>query len=127
MADSGRLLPWMLELTTTFPSLVRSYGPGAPIDPRVREEIILAVAEMNGCGYCAWIHGSWREFLGEGPHDDIELVLLTHARACAEAGRPLPFDGLSHVLPPAALRSVRATVAQIGVASFVGDPFDRLR
>jgi alkylhydroperoxidase family enzyme len=117
----------MLELTTTLPSFVRSYVPGAPIDPRVREEIILAVADVNGCRYCAWIHGSWRDFLGEGPHDDIELVLLTHARACAEAGRPLPLDGLSHVLPPAALRSVRATVAQVGVSSFVGNAFDRLR
>jgi alkylhydroperoxidase family enzyme len=83
-----RLLPWMLELGATLPALVRSYLPGAPIDPHVREEIILAVAEVNGCRYCAWIHGSWREFLGEGPHDDVEDVLLLHARACAEAGRP---------------------------------------
>ena len=128
MAETPRrLLPWMRELSATLPALVRSYVPGAPIDPRVREEIILAVAEVNGCRYCAWIHGSWREFLGQGPHDDIEQVLLTHARACAEAGHPLPLDDLSLVLPPAALRGVRATVAQIGVATFVGTTFDRLR
>ncbi|HEX4822247.1 MAG TPA: hypothetical protein VFV00_18720 [Acidimicrobiales bacterium] len=128
MADTPRrLLPWMLELSATLPALVRSYLPGAPIDPHVREEIILAVADVNGCRYCAWIHGSWRAFLGDGPHDDIEQVLLTHARACAEAGRPLPLDELSAVLPPAALRGVRATVAQVGVASFVGNTFDRLR
>jgi len=126
MADSRRLLPWMLELSANLPALVRSYGPGAPIDPRVREEIILAVAEVNGCRYCAWIHGSWREFLGEGSHDDVALALLTHARACAEAGRPLPLDDLASVLPAAALRAVRATVAQVGLASFVGTTFDRL-
>lgn len=128
MAENPRrLLPWMLELSATLPALVRSYLPGAPIDPHVREEIILAVAEVNGCRYCAWIHGSWREFLGEGPHDDVEDVLLLHARACAEAGRPLPLDDLELVLPPAALRGVRATVAQIGVASFVGNTFERMR
>ena len=128
MAETPRrLLPWVLELSATLPSLVRSYVPGAPIDPRVREQIILAVADENGCRYCAWIHGSWREILGEGPHDDIEHVLLIHARACAHAGRPLPLDDLSLVLPPEAQRGVRATVAQIGVASFVGTTFDRLR
>ena len=127
MADSRRLLPWMLELSATLPALVRSYVPGAPIDPRVREEMILAVAEVNGCRYCAWIHGSWRQFLGEGPHDDVEQVLLTYARACADAGRPLPLEELAHVLPPEVRRAVRATVAQVGVASFVGNTFDRLR
>ena len=107
--------------------MCRSYAPRAPIDPRVREELILAVAEVNGCGYCAWIHGSWSEFLGEGPHDDVEDVLLAHARACAEAGRPLPLDDLARVLPPDAVRGLRATVAQISVASFVGTTFDQLK
>lgn len=120
-ATPRRVAPWLVEMATTLPALVRSYAPGAPIDPRTRERIILAVAEVNGCGSCAWIHGSWRDFLGDGAHDDVEHALLTYARACAEAGRPLPTDDLAALLPPGALRAVRATVAQIGVASLVGN------
>src|SRR5207249_3298449 len=126
-ATPTRMLPWLLELAATAPALVRAYAPGAPIDPRTREEMILAVTEINGCRYCAWIHGSWRAFLGPGAHDDVEHALLRYARACAEAGRPLPVDGLAAVLPAEALPSVRATVARIEVASLVGNTFDGLR
>jgi len=125
-ATARRVAPWLVELASTLPGLVRSYAPGAPIDPRTRERILLAVAESNGCRSCAWIHGSWRDFLGEGAHDDAEHALLTYARGCAEAGQPLPTDDLSALLPPAALRAVRATVAQIEVASLVGNTADSL-
>lgn len=125
-ATPRRVAPWLLELGATLPELVRSYAPGAPLDPRTREKILLAVAEVNGCRYCVWIHGSWREFLGEGAHDDVEHALLSYARACAEAGRPLPLDDLASVLPPHARRAVRATVAQIEVASLVGNTADEL-
>src|SRR5437879_9284259 len=118
-ATPGRMVPWLTEVVATLPSLVRSYVPGAPIDPRTREQIILAVTEVNGCRYCAWIHGSWQEFLGEGSHVDAEQTLLAYARACAEAGRPLPVDDLAAVLPRDAVRAVRATVAQIEVSNLV--------
>ena len=65
-ATLGLMVPWLTEVAATLPGLVRSYGPGGPLDPRTREQIILAVTEVNGCRYCAWIHGSWQEFLGEG-------------------------------------------------------------
>jgi AhpD family alkylhydroperoxidase len=107
-----------------LPGLVRSYGPGGPLDPRTREQIILAVTEVNGCRYCAWIHGSWQEFLGEGAHADAEQALLAYARACAESGRPLPPDDLGAVLPSDAVRAVRATVAQIEVSNLVGNTVD---
>ena len=50
--------------------------------------VILAVTEVNGCRYCAWIHGSWQDFLGENSLVDADEALLTYARACAEAGYP---------------------------------------
>jgi alkylhydroperoxidase family enzyme len=105
---------------------VHSYGPGGALDPRTREQIILAVTEVNGCRYCAWIHGSWQEFLGDGDHIDAEQALLTYARACAEAGRPLPADDLLAVLPADAVGAVRATVAQIEVSNLVGNTVDGL-
>ena len=55
-ATLGLMVPWLTEVATTLPGLVRSYGPGGPLDPRTREQIILAVTEVNGCRYCAWIH-----------------------------------------------------------------------
>jgi AhpD family alkylhydroperoxidase len=120
------MVPCLAEMVSTLPGLVRSYGPGSAVDPRTREQIILAVTEVNGCRYCAWIHGSWQEFLGEGTHADAEQALLAYARACAEAGRPLPADDLRAVLPPAAVRAVRATVAQIEVSNLVGNTVDGL-
>jgi len=125
-ATIGLMAPWIGEMLATLPGLVRSYGPGGALDPRIREQIILAVTEVNGCRYCAWIHGSWQEFLGDGAHVDAEQALLAYARACAEAGRPLPADDLLAVLPPESVGAVRATVAQIEVSNLVGNTVDGL-
>jgi hypothetical protein len=86
----------------------------------------MAVTEVNGCRYCAWIHGSWQNFLGDADEVAAEDALLVYARACADAGRPLPPGVLADVLPPAALASVRATVAQIEVANLIGNTVDGL-
>jgi AhpD family alkylhydroperoxidase len=127
-ADPVILAPWLLELARTVGGLVRSYLPGSPIDARTRERVILAVTEVNGCRYCAWIHGSWAAYLGdaiEGPAE-AEEALLDYARACAAAGRPLDPAPLAAVLPPAAVAAVRATVAQIEVSNLVGNTVDGL-
>jgi alkylhydroperoxidase family enzyme len=118
------LVPWLVELVRTVPGLVRSYVPGSPVPPRTRERVILAVTEVNGCRYCAWIHGSWQDFLGDVAAADAEDVLLAYARACAEAGTPLPTDDLLAVLPSDAVGVLRATVAQIEVANLVGNTVD---
>ena len=125
-ATPGRLLPWIVELGKTLPGLVRSYLPGQALDPRTRERVILAVTEVNGCRYCAWIHGSWQDFLGENSLVDADEALLTYARACAEAGRPLDPAPLADVLSADAVASVRATVAQIEVSNLVGNTVDGL-
>lgn len=125
-AEPAVLLPWLAELGRTAPGLVRSYLPGSPIGARAREQVILAVTEVNGCRYCAWIHGSWADYLGEGQQTDVTDALLTYARACAEAGTPLDPAPLASVLPPEALQTIRATVAQIEVANLVGNTVDGL-
>src|SRR4051794_4460470 len=118
------LLPWLAEVVRTAPGLVASYLPRGPIAPRTREQVILAVTEVNGCRYCAWIHGSWQDFLGDVAAADATDALLAYATACAEAGHPLPADDLETVLPPDAVRAVRATVAQIEVSNLVGNTVD---
>lgn len=125
-ATLRRLAPWIAELARTLPGLVDAYLPGAVLDPRTRERVILAVTEVNGCRSCAWIHGSWQEFLGGDELVEAELALLAHARACAEAGRPLDASALSGVLPPEALRSVRATIARTEVANLAGNSAEAL-
>ncbi|MBA2281316.1 MAG: hypothetical protein H0W25_08810 [Acidimicrobiia bacterium] len=132
-ADPSVLAPWFVELARTLPALVRSYLPGGPIGARTRERVILAVTEVNGCRYCAWIHGSWSDYLGERAEgddlDDAELAeaaLLTYARACADAGHPLDSGPLAEVLPADAITAIRATVAQIEVANLVGNTVDGL-
>jgi AhpD family alkylhydroperoxidase len=126
-ASAATLAPWLGELARTFDGLVGSYLPGQVIDPRTRERVILAVTEVNGSRWCAWVHGSWSQFLGEDdPDSDVTDALLSYARASAEAGRPLDPAPLAEVLPPAAARSLRATVAQIGVSNLVANTADGL-
>jgi AhpD family alkylhydroperoxidase len=118
------LTPWVAELARTIPGLVRSYSGG--VDPRVRERVILAVTEVNGCRYCAWIHGSWQDYLGDRGEEEAEEALLVYARACADAGVPLDPAPLRDHLPPEAVQAVRATVAQIEVSNLVGNTVDGL-
>jgi alkylhydroperoxidase family enzyme len=125
-ATVARLLPWLAELGLTLPGLAASYRPGGPLDPRVRESVILAVTEVNGCRYCAWIHGGWQDYLGDTDRGQADDAVLTYARACAEAGRPLDPSPLADVLPTEALGALRATVAQIQVSNLVGNTVDGL-
>jgi alkylhydroperoxidase family enzyme len=125
-ATVGALLPWLVELAGTLPGLIDSYTRKDVLNPRTRERVILAVTEVNGCRYCAWIHGSWQEFLGDVPTATADDVLLAYATACADAGRPLDTTPLGEVLPPEAVRAVRATVAQIEVSNLVGNTVDGL-
>ncbi len=126
-ASVATLAPWLGELARTAGGLVSSYLPGGAIDPRTRERVILAASEVNGSRWCAWVHAPWREYLGEdGLHPDVREALVAYARARAEAGRPLHPAPLAEVLTPAAVRSVRATVAQIGVSNLVGNTADGL-
>ena len=127
-ADLAVLAPWLLELVRTARGLVRAYLPGGPVDARTRERVILAVTEVNGCRYTAWVHSSWAAFLGDDVEDpaDAEAALLDHARSCAEAGRPLDVGALTAVLPPEAVAVVRATIAEVEVSNLVGNTVDGL-
>src|SRR5207247_10417722 len=114
-----RLAPWLVELVRNVPGLVGSYRPGAALDPRTRERVILAVTDVNGCRYSAWVHGSWQAFLGDGDHGrgngadgrlgrDDDDAMLDYARACAEAGAPLGAAPLAGVVAPDAIGPLRA-------------------
>ena len=120
------LAPWIGELGRNASGLVASYLDRRTLDPRVRERVILAVTEVNGCRYCAWIHGSWADFLGDVDAADADDAVLAYARACADAGRPVDPAPLLDVLPPESVRAVRATVAQIEVANLIGNTIDGL-
>jgi AhpD family alkylhydroperoxidase len=114
----------LTELVRTLPGLAGSYGRHSALDPRSRQRIILAVTEVNGCRYSAWIHGAWQAFLGEIDEVEATAAMLRYARACAEAGRPVPTDELGAILPGNAVRAVRATVAHTEVSNLVGNSFD---
>ncbi len=122
------LAPWLLEIGLRLPGLLSSYSRPNVLDARTRERVILAVTEVNGCRYCAWIHGNWADFLGDGVSRlDAEEAVLAYARACADAGKPLePAPLLERGLPAASVQAVRATVAQIEVANLVGNTVDGL-
>lgn len=125
-ATPGRLAPWLLELARTLPGLIDSYLPGRGLDGPTRERLMLAVTEVNGCRYCAWIHGPWQDLLGDSSSTDLTETMETWARACAEAGHPVEPGPLADRLPGGALQAARATVAQIQIANLVGNTVDGL-
>lgn len=126
-ASAWRLGAWTAELLSVPVGLVEAYLPGsAGVNARTREQLILAVTEVNGCRYSAWVHGAWQEFLGRRDPDELLGPLFDYARACAEAGVPLDTTTLDAVYPPAMVRSVRATVARAELANLVGNSFDDL-
>lgn len=121
---------WVAELARLVPVLVRAHLPVAPLEPRARERVKLAVCEVNGCRYSAWVHEAWQDVLGPtgfaGAPPEEEVAVLDFARACAEAGRPLDPGSLNVMLSPAAVRAIRATVASTELANVVGNAADSL-
>lgn len=126
VATASSLAPWIGELLRTLPGLVSSYRPGGALDARTRERVILAVTESNGCRYSAWIHGGWAAYVGADTADEVDDALLTYARACAEAGRPVDAAPLHDVLSAEGVAAVRATVARVEVENLVGNSADSL-
>lgn len=126
-ASPLRLGRWLAELGRTTDGLVRAFGPGTDaLEPRSRERVILAVSEVNGCRYTAWVHGSWHDLLGAERADDSLPALLDYARDSALAGRPADTADLEAVLSPEAVRAIRATVAVAELSSLVGNTADGL-
>ena len=88
-ATRQRVAPWLSELGQTAWGLATAYLPFArAISSRSREQVVLAVTEVNGCRYTAWVHGAWRDFLGADDTDEALDALLDYARASAIAGAP---------------------------------------
>ncbi len=116
--------PWLAELGRVPVGLVDAYLPGRVIAGRDREQLILAVTEVNGCRWSAWVHGHWLDFIGARDPEEFMEPLLAYARSCAEEGRPLDTTVLDAAYPPELVRSVRAVVARTELANLVGNTAD---
>ncbi len=103
---------WGIELLATAPAGLRSLVPGAPVPAALREDVLVATAHAHGAASVAWLHREWRAFAGTIPDGDVRLALAAHAEACARAGHPVAPGALDEVLPPPAVRGVRAVVAR---------------
>jgi hypothetical protein len=126
-AAPGRVLRWLHEVVDSTPGLAEAWGPWPhAVEMRTREQVLLAVAEVNGSRYAAWVHGAWRDFLGDADPDRSLQAVLDFARASARAGRPASTERLHDDLPPAAVRAVRATVAVGELGALAANSGDRL-
>lgn len=103
---------WGLEALATTPAGLRTLVPGAPVPAALREDVLVATAHAHGASATAWLHHEWRSFAGTIPDGDVRLALAAHAERAARAGHPVPPAELATVLPPAAVRGVRAVVAR---------------
>ena len=95
-----QLTTWLAELLSVPVGLVDAYLPiGRGVSARTREQLIVAVAEVNGNRYTAWVHGSWLDLLG-------------------------PRDGRTHSMPTILLGIVLAVTAVISAETALGFVFD---
>jgi hypothetical protein len=125
--DPWRLGAWTGELLRVPGGLLDAYLPiRTGINARTREQLILAVSDVNGARASAWVHGAWLDYLGARDPDDALVPLFDYARACAEAGAPLDTTTLDASYPPTVVRSVRATVAVAQLGNLVGNTADGL-
>jgi hypothetical protein len=118
-ARARRLGAWLAELGRVAPGLLEAHLPGTGLGSRTREQLVLTVADVNGCRVLAWVHGAWQEFLGPADPDETTEALVAYARACAEAGMPLDATTLEAVFPAPVVRSTRATVARAQLSSLL--------
>jgi hypothetical protein len=118
----GRLAPWVAELSRMAPGLIEAHLPGAGgIDARTREQLIVTVADANGCRFLGWVHGAWQEYLGPSGGEEEIQPLLDFALASADAGLPLDATVLDAIYPQSVVRSTRATVARAQVGSVLAN------
>ncbi len=78
------LVPNMTRVMANSPAVLKSYldfsgdlGAGA-LDPKVREQIALALAQENGCGYCLSAHTAIGKMSGLG---EVEIESSRAGRA----------------------------------------------
>jgi hypothetical protein len=124
--DPGKVGAWTAELARVPVGLLAAYLPSRGIDARTRQQLIVAVSEVNGVRSVAWVHGAWLDLLGDGDPDDTLGPLFDYARSCAEAGRPLDTTALAVVYPGSVVRSLRATVAVAQLGSALAGAADEL-
>lgn len=115
----SQLAAWLAELGRVAPGLIESHLPGNGLGSRTREQLILTVADANGCRLLAWVHGAWQEFLGPVEPDEATEALVAYARASAEAGVPLDATTLEAAFPASVVRCARATVARAQLGSLL--------
>lgn len=107
-----RVARWSVELVATAPGLIEAHLPGAGVDARTRERLILAVAEANGATLLGRAHRAWWDFLGPGVDPERVEALVAYARSSAETGEPLDPTTLRARFAPPVVRAARATVSR---------------
>lgn len=76
-----RFLADLAAIARVAPAAARVWFARA-LDPAFRERIMVAVAQVNGCRYCTFMHRAWARAAGAS---DAELAAL-------ESGDPTAFD-----------------------------------
>jgi hypothetical protein len=124
--DPRRVGAWAAELARVPFGFLGAYVPNRGISARTREQLILAVSEVNGVRSVAWVHGAWLELLGAADPDDALGPLFDYARACADTGAPVDATALRAVYPRPVVQSLRATVAVAQLGSTLAGSAEEL-
>ncbi len=130
--------------TTDLPGLLRAAGEvlrrsrhvpgvldGRGLDPGLREQVMLAVTEVNACRWCAYVHEGLAVAVGDptGPASRVDAALDYARQVAAAGGRPVPpsaREALRAHFDDAEVAALDLTVAAITVGNLAGNTVDSL-
>ena len=117
-SSPARFVAWLGRAAADLPAQLRLYSTRPAIDRGLREHIMLAVTDVNGCRYSAWVHGGWSDLVANR-QDKREDIALAYAREAAELDRLPPSPDARAALEAAfnadEVRAIDAAIASAEV------------
>ena len=135
----------LFRLLIRLPRIVAVHASAKRLRPTLRETLWLAVTEVNGCRFCAYVHEGMAAASGLSPEeirllaageadslpglDDAETLMVAYARAWADTeGTPPPglVDQLAEALTLAQVADLHALLITVDFANRAGNTADSL-
>lgn len=135
----------LFSLLVRLPRFLAVHMSPRRIRPILRETLWLAVTEVNGCRFCAYVHEGMAAASGLSPEeirllaageaeglpglDEAETLAVAYARAWADTNRAPPkglVDQLAGSLTPAQVADLHALLVTVDFANRAGNTADSL-
>jgi AhpD family alkylhydroperoxidase len=135
---AGRLASLAPELGTMYRVWLKQ-----EVDPGFREELMLAVSQLNGCRYCSWGHHEWAQISGVSNQELAQLeqldpagfdrrkwVAISYARALVKQDfrrvQPELRRAMQHKYSPREIRQIELIANVMDIGNRGSNTFDAM-